>query len=74
MGGEGRMDTGTMYFLLNFAVFEPKTALKIKFINELTKLLGMNIHSRSDMINNINNALLTKNTILFYKVLMTKEQ
>lgn len=57
------MDMGTMYFLLNFAVFEPKAALKIKFINELTRLSGMNIHSRTDMINNINNALLTKNTI-----------
>lgn len=28
------MSLGTSYFLPNFAVFEPESALKIKFINE----------------------------------------
>lgn len=34
-GEGGRVDLGTLYFVLDFAVFEPKTALKIKFINEV---------------------------------------
>lgn len=35
----GRVDLGTLYFVLDFAVFEPKSALKIKFINEFKKVI-----------------------------------
>lgn len=33
-GARRRVDKGASYFLPSFALFEPETALKIKFINE----------------------------------------